>query len=189
MPGTIILLNGASSAGKSTLARALQATLPLPFWHYSIDHLLLAGVLPRHRIDAAEFPWSHLRASVFEGFHRSIPAFVDAGNHLLVEHIVETRDWMNRLLLLLEGRDVFFVGLRCPVAELERRELARGDRRLGEARSDDAITHSFGEYDFEVQTTAAPEDNARAVASAWSSRSAPSAFNRMLARLRSGTSD
>ena len=46
LPGKIILLNGASSSGKSTLAQALQASLDEPSWHYSIDHLLAANVLP-----------------------------------------------------------------------------------------------------------------------------------------------
>ena len=57
MPGTIILLNGASSSGKSTLAQALQTQLHAPFWHYSIDHLLSANILPRTRIDSGGFPW------------------------------------------------------------------------------------------------------------------------------------
>ena len=34
-PGRIILLNGPSSAGKSTLARLLQQKLPVAFWHFS----------------------------------------------------------------------------------------------------------------------------------------------------------
>ena len=38
-PGKIILINGASSAGKSTLAHALQQKLPEPFLHWSFDHL------------------------------------------------------------------------------------------------------------------------------------------------------
>ena len=74
MPGSVIFLNGASSSGKSTIARAAQALLPQPFWHYSIDHLLQARVLPRERIDSAEFRWSDLRPNFFEGFHRTIPA-------------------------------------------------------------------------------------------------------------------
>jgi len=184
MSGKILLLNGASSSGKTTLARALQAILPLPFWHYSIDHLLAANVLPRTRIESNEFPWSGLRQSFFEGFHRSVLSLADAGNNLIIEHIVESRECMNRLLLLLEGRDVFIVGLHCPAEELERREVARGDRRTGEALADLRTVHTFGVYDFEVVSTAAPEANARLVASAWSSRGVPSAFTSMFAHMR-----
>ena len=56
MSGKIILLNGASSSGKSTLATALQAQMEEPFWHFSIDHLLAVGILPQERIDSSDFP-------------------------------------------------------------------------------------------------------------------------------------
>ena len=46
-PGKIILLNGASSAGKSSLAQALQQRLEEPFWHWSIEVNTSAG--KRHR--------------------------------------------------------------------------------------------------------------------------------------------
>jgi chloramphenicol 3-O-phosphotransferase len=53
--GQMILLNGASSSGKSSLARAVQATIDRPFWHISIDHLRDSGVLPSARIKSGEF--------------------------------------------------------------------------------------------------------------------------------------
>lgn len=177
--GKIILLNGASSCGKSTLAAALQAKLELPFWHYSIDHLLAARVLPKARIDGGEFAWRDLRPAFFAGFHASLPALAGAGNHLIVEHIVETAAWRDRLLSLLRGHDVFFVGIHCPLPELERRERARGDRRIGEARADFEVTHGLCRYDFEVDATAPLESNVGAVITAWKRRGSPSAFARM----------
>jgi len=181
--GRILLLNGASSAGKSTLARALQSRLPQPFWHWSIDHLLAAGVLPRERIAAGEFDWKAMRPGFFGGFHRTIPALAEAGNDLIVEHIVESADAMRSLVDLLAPFDVFYVGVRCPLPELERRELQRGDRRIGSAREDDASTHGFGEYDVEVDSTrATPDELAAVVLAAWHARRAPGAFARMAAR-------
>jgi chloramphenicol 3-O phosphotransferase len=117
-PGKIILLNGASSSGKSSLARILQATLPEPFWHFSIDHLVAARVLPQQRIDTGEFVWRDLRPHFFEGFYRCLPALVQGGNNLVVEQIVETEAWMKRLLLLLAEFDVYFVGVHCALPEL-----------------------------------------------------------------------
>jgi len=178
-PGKIILLNGASSSGKSTLARGLRAALDQPFWHYSIDHLLTADVMPKGRIDNGEFPWRELRPNFIEGFHRSLPAFADAGNNLIVEYIVETQAWMSRLLRLLGGHDVFFVGVHCPLPELERRERERGDRKIGDARTDFEATHAFGSYDFEVLATLPHERNVEAVIAAWKTRSRPSAFEKM----------
>ena len=179
MAGKVILLNGASSSGKSTLAQALQSALDEPFWHFSIDHLIAAHTLPKARIDSGEFPWREMRPHFFEGFHRCLPALAAAGNNLIVEHIVETEAWMHRLLRLLHPFDVFFIGLHCPLPELERREIERHNRKIGEARADFEITHTFGSYDFELNTTEPLDDNVKALIAAWKARQPPSAFENM----------
>ena len=186
-PGKIILLNGASSAGKSSLAHALQQRLDEPFWHWSIDHLLAAGVLPRERLARGDFAWAALRPAFFDGFHRSLAALATGGNNLIVEHIVETQAWMGHLVDQLAPFDVFFVGVHCPLPELERRERERGDRRPGSAREDVATTHSFGEYDVEVDTTAPADELAPGVLRAWRERRRPGAFERMASRTRDRT--
>lgn len=132
------------------------------------------------RIENGEFPWSGMRAAFFEGFHRCLPALAEAGNNLIVEHIVETKAWMTRLVQFLAPFDVFFVGLHCPLSELEKRELERGDRRPGEARQDYDLVHGFGTYDIEINSIQPLEDNVNAVLTAWQSRTRPSAFHRML---------
>jgi chloramphenicol 3-O phosphotransferase len=177
--GKIILVNGASSSGKSMLCRALQARLDESFWHYSIDHLREAGVLPWERIWSGEFAWPDLRPAFFEGFHRSLPALAGGGNNLLVEHIVETGAWMRRLVQLLRPFDVFFVGVHCPLPELERRERERGDRPIGDARRDFYAAHTFGIYDLEIDGTEPLERNVDTVIAAWKTRPRPSAFDRM----------
>ena len=180
MPGgKIILINGASSAGKTTLARAVLQQIDEPFWHFSIDHLRESGVLPLDRIRAGDFAWPSMRAAFFQGFHNALPAFADAGNNLLVEHIVETPAWMTTLLRLLAPFDVYFVGLHCPLAELERRETLRGDRSVGEARRDFETIHAFATYDLELDSTQSPESNGLAMLEGWRRRQHPSAFDRM----------
>ena len=181
MAGKIILVNGASSSGKSTLCRALQARLDEPFWHYSIDHFRGTDVLPLERIESGEFPWPALRPAFFDGFHRCLPALAGSGNNLIVEHIVESLEWMSRLVRLLQPFDVFHVGLRCPLPELERRELQRRDRRPGEARQDYGMVHDFGTYDIEIDSSRPVEVTVSEVLLAWRSRRTPSAFGRMLA--------
>ena len=180
-PGKIILINGASSSGKSTLARAVQQQLDEPFWHLSIDHLRESGVLPLDRVRAGDFEWKSMRPAFFQGFHNALPAIATAGNNLIVDHIVETRVWMSNLLSLLDAFDVYFVGVHCPLDELERREALRGDRRIGEARGDFETIHDFVVYDLQVDTTKPAEINAAEVIASWKRRARPSAFDRMAA--------
>jgi chloramphenicol 3-O phosphotransferase len=177
--GRIILLNGATSSGKSSIARVLQATIEAPFMHWSIDHLREAGALPLERIRSGEFAWPSHREAFFEGFHRSLSAFAGAGNDLIVEHIVETPAWMARLVELLDGFDVFFVGVRCPLDELERREAARGDRPQGGARRDFETIHGPATYDLEVDGRRPPEETAREILATWRERTWPGAFPRL----------
>lgn len=179
--GRIILLNGASSSGKSTLARTVQATIESPFWHISIDHLRDSGVLPSDRIASGEFDWREMRGAFFSGFERSLLAYVLAGNDLIVEHIMESEAWLHRLVRLLGAQDVFFVGVGCDLAELERREIVRGDRRIGDARRDFHMIHTYCSYDIELDGMAAPQSNADVLIAAWKRRERPSAFERLAA--------
>jgi chloramphenicol 3-O phosphotransferase len=155
--GRVILLNGASSSGKSTLAKALQGALPQPFLHVSSDQLVQAGMLPHRSSDGGAFDWWHqIRPRFFAGFHRCLPAFAEAGNDLIVDHVIEFRSWRAELARLLAGLDVFLIGVHCDLEELDRRERRRGDRRAGEGRAHLTIDriHTFGPYDLDIDTTA-----------------------------------
>jgi chloramphenicol 3-O phosphotransferase len=168
----IILLHGASSSGKSTLARALQEELDEPFLHVASDHLAVGLPVRRERRGPFRW-WGHRRPRFFDGFHRSLAAFAAAGNDLIVEHIIETAGWRADLADLLRPFDVFLVGVHCGLEELERRERLRGDRKIGEGRShleDDRI-HHLGPYDAEVDTTGREaRDVARQVLARWRMR-------------------
>jgi len=179
MTGKIILLNGPSSAGKSTIARHLQSEIGEPFWHYSIDHFRDTGILPTDRIRKGEFSWPELRPAFFDGFHHSIQSFARCGNNLIVEHIIETQAWMDVLVRLLSSHDVFFVGIHCSLGELERREKTRGDRPLGDARRDVETGYIPTVYDLELDGTAAPDQNVETLLNGWRARTHPSAFEQI----------
>ena len=83
------------------------------------------------------------------------------------------------LPIFLQPFDVFFVGVHCPLPELERREIAREDRTIGEARDHFEVTHTFGIYDLEIDSTQDLDANIGKVILAWKTRKHPTAFTRM----------
>ena len=172
----IIFLHGASSSGKSTLARFLQSRIEKPFWHISIDHLRDAGILPMERFRSGEFSWMDARRGFFEGFHASLSAYADSGNNLILEHILDTDGWMQALIERFARHDVFFVAVHCPLDLLIAREKARGDRPLGSAQRDFETIHSGKSYDLEIDTTADVETNTERLLAAWRSGQRRSSF-------------
>ena len=175
---SIILVNGTSSAGKSTLCKALKNAIGEPFWYMASDQFIEVGMAPTRKDKGGDFDWGVLRPKFFDGFQRVLPAFAAAGNDMIVEHIVESQNWMDDLLKLLHGFDVFFVGVHCPLEEAEKRERERGDRQTGEAHYH-MKTHDCCFYDFEVDSTEPAGDNAERIIRAWRQRERPSAFERM----------
>ena len=124
-----------------------------------------------------------MRPAVFDGFHLSLPAFAKAGNNLIVDHIIEQERWLIDLVQLLAPFDVFFVGVHCPLPELERREQRRGDRCIGDARTDFHSVHRLTDYDLDIDATQPAEGNVARLIVAWQSRNRPTAFERMAKNL------
>jgi chloramphenicol 3-O phosphotransferase len=163
----VIFLNGATSAGKSTLALSLQKRLPETWLRFSVDDPLQRAPLRLHdnpqgfqfqtRADGAvALNIGPEGERLLHAWRRMLRAAVDAGQRLILDEVILSpailRDW----LTVFEGCDVFFVGVRCELAELQRREVARGDRMPGQALWMHGLVHAHGHYDLEVDSTSSP---------------------------------
>lgn len=146
--GKIILLNGVSSSGKSTLSKMLIQKLP-NYFHLSIDDYdtIIDRMENRESGQLIPVPTEHF-------FHRTIAMFSDKGVNLVVDQILHNNDTTIDCYATLKGYPVVFVGVHCPVEELERRELERGDRTIGQAKAQLHYVHQQGEqYDFKIDTS------------------------------------
>ena len=172
----VIFLHGTSSSGKSTLAKELKSKAPIPFWHFSSDQLVEAGVLPEAKNDGGAFDWSINRPLFFKAFHGCIESILDSGNNIILDHIIECNEWYVELQHILKKHDLFFVGVYSPMELLQSREKARqdqhiGNRYIGEAEYQLKHVHSFSEYDFELDTSKhSNEKNAELILKAWQNR-------------------
>lgn len=179
-PGKIIILNGPSSSGKTTLALALLEQLEMPFIRFSFDLFRDHKSFPLVRINKNEFSWAQMRPSIFQGLHRCIPAIASAGNNILFEHIIETKAWLHEIASLLSALDVFFVRVHCSLSELERREMQHGDRRPGEARQDFLTVSNLFAHDLEINSEHLLEENVTLLIKAWKERKHPSALDKII---------
>src|SRR5258708_10889321 len=166
-PGHIILLNGASSAGKTSILRVLQATLAEPYLEAGIDKFLWMlperylnrplwyNVITTHHPPNRDlyFTSSELGDRLIFGMHQALAAFAQNGNTLLVDHVLIDRRWLADCVAQLAEFGPLFVGVRCPTDILEQRERDRKDRTLGQARAHEAVVHAHGFYDVEVDTS------------------------------------
>lgn len=171
---TVIVLNGCTSAGKTSIAIALQECLVAPHLRLGIDDAF--AMLPRRLhdhpdgffFDRDDRGLVRLKQGVFGEAvllaHRRTAAEMAAdGLDLILDEVLlddATRhDWIARL----PAADTVWVGIHCDLPELERRERERGDRILGQARGQFDLVHAGMRYDLEVDTTCVPPARSAAV--------------------------
>jgi len=148
-PETIIILNGTSSSGKSSLCRAFQAIAHRPFMHMDVD--AVAEMLPPNYFGEDDSRWAKVRRFQ-NGFHKAVCRFSETGHPVIVDQIVVRHGLMQFILENYDGFPVYFIGLICPLEELERREIARKIQPTGLARRQNQGIHLNKVYDLELDT-------------------------------------
>jgi chloramphenicol 3-O phosphotransferase len=169
----VIVLNGGSSSGKSSMARCLQIVLPRPWLTLGVDTLIeamppeLEGQGAGLTFDAdggvAVGPeFRRLEAAWYGG----IGAMARAGVGVIVDDVfLGGGVSQDRLQSALEAVDVLWVAVHCDPTVATEREGRRSDRIPGMAASQAEIVHHGVRYDVEVDTTSAsPMECARTVA-------------------------
>lgn len=172
-PGTIVVLNGTSSSGKTTLLRALQNRLAEPFVDAGLDRFL--WMLPPRYLERPL--WDDVlgladRAgetghALISGMHSAIAALARRGNNVLADHVLVEASWAAECARLFYELPAYLVGVHCPLDVLERREAVRKDRTLGQARKQFPLVHAHGLYDLSVDTARYGPDECAAMVDAF----------------------
>jgi chloramphenicol 3-O phosphotransferase len=171
--GRIVVLNGTSSAGKTTIVHALQANPELTWLVAGIDHII--ATVPPHLLVVVEgtnappvagwlLPYQDGRLAarpqlgpialrILDGMYRSIVALASAGNDVVVDDVMYDAEVRALAARAFAGRPAWFVGIECPVEVAIARESARGDRAPGGAALFAETVHSPRIYDLELDTS------------------------------------
>lgn len=170
--GTVIILNGPSAVGKSSIIRAFQAKHKEVWLGLGIDNLFVGVLPPKFYLE--DKPEHHVvmhgvatqdahgklftlhigqeGQKVIKGMHRAIAAYAKAGNNVMVDYIMYDPAWLNDLKYSLSGLPVVYVGVTASLPTLEQREKARGTSPEGHARSMYETVHQGWKYDLMINT-------------------------------------
>lgn len=157
----VIVLNGASSSGKSTIARQLQSVLAESFLGFSVDTFVDALppasgaeqqgiVVAADGVVSVDQQFRRLEA----GWYQGLAAIARSGVGVIIDEVFlgGTRS-QQRLESALSGLAVAWIGVRCDLEVAVAREAARRDRTPGMAESQATIVHQGVHYDLEIDTT------------------------------------
>jgi chloramphenicol 3-O phosphotransferase len=169
MQPTIIILNGVGSAGKGSIARALQGIAAAPFLHVQMDSFI--AMLPQAsfgRPDGLVFETieeegrpavviksGRLVQGALRGMRCAISAMAAEGLNLIVDEVMLDPQVRAEYADLLSSHIVHHVAVLASLEVLEARERQRGDRLIGLARWQYPRVHRGMSYDLEVDTSAA----------------------------------
>jgi chloramphenicol 3-O phosphotransferase len=161
VPIQVIVLNGASSSGKSGIARCLQAVLPEPWLALGVDTFIQTMPLSLQTsaggieivADGQVVVGPEFRA-LEAAWRTGMAAMARAGARIIIDEVfLGGAGSQQRLRQALGPLEVLWVGVHCDLPVAEGREIARGDRVPGMAASQAGEVHSGVVYDLEVDTT------------------------------------
>jgi chloramphenicol 3-O phosphotransferase len=168
----IIFLNGASSAGKSSIVRELQSRWNGPLIYLSLDAVI--SQMPfQYTGDGAlsekGFPLIQQKVNgktcvkamsgeygykLNEIYALHAKATVEAGFDVVIDYVLLDKEMLSPFKYAFIDLEVCFVGVRCDSEELNRRNLMREDRIDGlSVAQDNTIHFCQNAYDLTVNST------------------------------------
>ena len=144
----IILLNGSSSSGKSTLAKALQALIKEQrnetYEIVSIDDFL--------KMSTEEVIYED---DVFEisGFLcKKVMQTFNGNQGVIIDHVITSERIFDQLKETVSPNRLWMVNVTCPLDIIRKREQERKDRCLGSAEASYTYLFPKAGYDLTVDT-------------------------------------
>lgn len=181
--GTIILLNGPSAVGKSSIQSELHKQMPElylkagidsffdaliaepdlsqfqqtnEFFQYTNDGILIRGVRLLKDAEGNQIVPLEIGPAgdkIISGMHFALSAYANRGNNVIVDYILYKAEWLPDLVSALKGQKVYLIGIKVPLEILEERERKRATSPIGHARSHYDIVHQGMIYDLELDVS------------------------------------
>jgi len=161
MNASVVVLNGGSSAGKSTIASSLQVLLAEPWLTLGVDNLIdaLGPAAAESSSDIIFGPDGVVSVGerfrqVEDAWFQGLAAIARAGTGVIIDDVfLGGGASQSRLSSTLADLEVLWVGVHCDPKIASSRELSRADRVRGMASAQSSIVHEGVSYDIEVDTS------------------------------------
>ncbi|WP_342023013.1 chloramphenicol phosphotransferase [Arthrobacter citreus] len=157
----VVVLNGGSSSGKSSITRTLQESLPGTWLTFGVDAFIDAlpgrGDSPRAGIvyrPAGTISVSPGYRALEDIWYAALAGMAMSGAHLILDEVLLAGGTgQEHLGKMFHDLPVVWVGVRCEPEVAAARESQRTDRVPGMARQQALSVHGGMRYDVEVDTT------------------------------------
>lgn len=148
MKKQIILLNGSSSAGKSTLAKALQTLIAKKrkerYEIVSIDDFL--------EMTTDEVIYEDDVYEISGPLCEKVMQIFNANQGVIIDHVITSERIFEHLKEMLRPNCLWMVHVTCPLEIIQKREQERKDRCPGSAQASYTYLYPKEGYDLTVDT-------------------------------------
>ena len=148
MEKQIILLNGSSSAGKSTLAKALQGLIAdkrkESYEIVSIDDFL--------KMTTEEVIYEDDVYEISGPLCEKIMEVFGTGQGVIIDHVITSERILGQLKEAVNPQRLWTVHVTCPLEIIQKREQERKDRCQGSAEASYTYLYPKEGYDLTVDT-------------------------------------
>ena len=188
MTGTVIILNGPSGSGKSSIQKAFQKIMMPNLWiKVGIDNLfdaVMPDITPENMsfwqstnpirwVETSQDVSGNNVVTLFIGeqgekvayaMNSAIAAYAENGCNVIVDYIAYKPEWLQDLQKKLAPYTTYYVAVDISLETLEAREAARGTSPKGHARSHHATVYGDRVYDLRVNSeTQRPQEIAELI--------------------------
>lgn len=143
----VLLLNGPSSAGKSSIAKVLQQRL-----RESRADTVIIALDDYLQMSVNEPIWEDDVFAIMPRMCGDVSASLQAGRTLIIDHVITSPRIYHALLVSTTGFQMKTVLVSCSVETLRSREAGRGDRCAGSAEASLQYLYPQSGYDLCVDS-------------------------------------
>lgn len=175
--GTVIILNGPSAAGKSSLQKEFQKIMMPHLWiKVGIDNLFDQTMPDDVMQEKNPIRWGKTTKDINNnplftlfigpdgekvayGMNGAIAGYAQAGNNVIVDYIAYKKEWIDDLQKKLKNINTLWAKITIPLSILEEREAARKTSPVGHARSHYDYVHWDIKYNLELNAHTSDAQN------------------------------